>query len=221
MPAILSSDGSHTFFSEKYQAHYHSTYGALTESGHVFLDMGLRWKAAQSSSLHILEVGFGTGLNALLSQIEAERQGLKVHYLSLETDPITPEDAAGLNYPELLAHPGAREAFLRLHQCPWEQAQALSAHFTLEKKQVPLQEFSAENQFDVVYFDAFSPQDQPELWEEPIFQKLFHAMKKGGGLVTYCAQGEFRRRLRRAGFEVERLPGAAGKREMTRALKPC
>lgn len=221
MSATLSSDGSHTYFSEKYQAHYHSTYGALTESGHVFIEMGLRWKALQTTQIAILEVGFGTGLNAWLSSLEAQSKHWNLYYVSLETDPLSEEEAATLNYPEILPHPGAREDFLQLHRCEWETPQNLNPYFSLVKKQQPLQEFAAQNQFDLVFFDAFSPQDQPELWEETIFQQLFQAMKPGGGLVTYCAQGEFRRRLRRSGFEVERLPGAAGKYEMTRAVKPC
>ncbi|HAD13425.1 MAG TPA: SAM-dependent methyltransferase [Saprospirales bacterium] len=217
MPIIESADGSHTIVSEVYGVPYHSRHGAITESGHVFIQMGLHWKSQWKDGMSVLEVGFGTGLNVFMSWLEAEKQGWKLQYQSLETDPISLEQAAALNYPAMLQVDDRAAAFLLLHELPWNQSQILSDHMTLEKTTIPLQQFVPDRKYDVIFFDAFAPQSQPELWEEPIFAKLAQALHPGGGLVTYCAQGEFRRRLRRAGFITERLPGPPGKREMTRA----
>lgn len=217
MSILLSADGSHTLLSEKYGVTYHSKHGAVTESAHVFIEAGLHWKSAVNNVVSILEVGFGSGLNAFMTWLEAERLKLPVRYTTLETDPITAAAALELNYPDALQAPERARDFLSLHDCAWDTTHALSPFFTFEKKQMPLQHFEASRVFDLIYFDAFAPQAQPELWEETIFQKLAQALLPGGGLVTYCAQGEFRRRLRRAGFQTERLPGPPGKREMTRA----
>lgn len=217
MSIIDSADGSHTILSEQYGVTYHSRHGAVTESAHVFIQMGLHWKAQFQDEISVLEVGFGTGLNAFMSCLEAEAQGWKLTYQSLETNPVSVEQAASLNYPTMLQVPERTADFLQIHELPWNKLHQLSPHFTLEKKLIPLQDFVPNQTYDVVFFDAFAPQSQPELWEEEIFVKLAQAMNPGGGLVTYCAQGEFRRRLRRAGFTTERLPGPPGKREMTRA----
>lgn len=217
MPIIDSADGSHTILSETYGVTYHSRHGAITETEHVFIQMGLHWKAQEKNEISVLEVGFGTGLNAFMSLLEAERQGWIIHYQSLETHPVSMEQVAVLNYPDMLQVPERASDFIQLHSLEWNRPHALSRHFLLEKTLAPLQDFQPERTFDVIFFDAFAPQAQPEMWEEGIFEKLAKAMNPGGGLVTYCAQGEFRRRLRRAGFSTERLPGPPGKREMTRA----
>ncbi|HLP96423.1 MAG TPA: tRNA (5-methylaminomethyl-2-thiouridine)(34)-methyltransferase MnmD [Saprospiraceae bacterium] len=218
MPIIESADGSHTILSDIYNVTYHSKHGAITETDHVFIGMGLHWKATEKNEISVLEVGFGTGLNAFMSWLEAERRGWKLHYQSLETHPISAEEAADLNYPKMLDEPTRSSDFMRLHKAAWDQPLVLSDHFTLEKKLLRLQDFVPDRTYDVIFFDAFAPQAQPELWEEVIFARLAQAMNPGGGLVTYCAQGEFRRRLRRAGFTTERLPGPPGKREMTRGV---
>jgi tRNA U34 5-methylaminomethyl-2-thiouridine-forming methyltransferase MnmC len=218
MPIIDSADGSHTILSETYGVTYHSRHGAVTETEHVFIQMGLHWKAQEKNEISVLEVGFGTGLNAFMTMLEAERQGWVIHFQSLETHPVSREQAAALNYPDMLQMPERAPDFLQLHNLEWNQSHALSGHFILEKTLIPLQDFLPDRTYDVIFFDAFAPQAQPEMWEESIFEKLAKALNPGGGLVTYCAQGEFRRRLRRAGFTTERLPGPPGKREMTRAF---
>lgn len=217
MPIIDSADGSHTILSEVYGVTYHSRHGATTETEHVFIQMGLHWKAQEKKEISVLEVGFGTGLNAFMSMLEAERQGWLIRYQSLETHPVSMEQAAALNYPDMLQVPERASDFLQLHSLDWNRPHAISKYFIFEKTFVPLQDFQPDRLFDVIFFDAFAPQAQPEMWEEAIFEKLAKTLNSGGGLVTYCAQGEFRRRLRRAGFATERLPGPPGKREMTRA----
>ncbi|MDX1910787.1 MAG: tRNA (5-methylaminomethyl-2-thiouridine)(34)-methyltransferase MnmD [Saprospiraceae bacterium] len=219
MSILLSADGSHTLLSEKYGVTYHSRYGAVTETTHVFIGAGLHWKAQYKLEISVLEIGFGTGLNTFMTMLEAEQQSYQVRYVTLETMPLTVAAAEALNYPEILEVPQRRDDFLRLHRCAWNEPQVYSPCFSFEKKQLSLLDFYAKNAFDLVYFDAFAPQAQPEMWEEAVFGGLFDALREGGGLVTYCAQGEFRRRLRRSGFMVEKLPGPPGKREMTRAIK--
>jgi tRNA U34 5-methylaminomethyl-2-thiouridine-forming methyltransferase MnmC len=214
--SLVTSDGSNTLVSAKYGVSYHSRHGAVTESAHVFIGAGLLWKAQETDRIAVLEVGFGTGLNAFMTWLEAERRGLSVEYTGLETEPVGSETLAAMRYPEALGLPGRAADFELLHQIPWGQMHQFSAHFQAEKRLLPAQEITFEDCFDVIYFDAFAPQAQPEMWEEGLFQLLAKALKKGGCLVTYCAQGEFRRRLKRSGFLIEKLPGPPGKREMTR-----
>jgi tRNA U34 5-methylaminomethyl-2-thiouridine-forming methyltransferase MnmC len=219
MPLIVSTDGSHTFLSEKYGVTYHSRHGAVTETAHVFIAAGLQQKMSAGTECAVLEVGFGTGLNAFMSWLEAERQTAMLRYTTLETHPLSIAMAEALNYPDVLSVPERREEFLHLHCCGWEVAERMSEHFIFEKKRLPVQLLDLKNVFDVIFFDAFAPQAQPEMWEESVFAGLYKALKPGGILVTYCAQGAFRRRLRSCGFVVEKLPGPPGKREMTRAIK--
>jgi tRNA U34 5-methylaminomethyl-2-thiouridine-forming methyltransferase MnmC len=219
MALITSGDGSHTLFSERYGVTYHSRFGAITESAHVFVAAGLRHKAAVQRDIAVLEAGFGTGLNAFMTWLEAERRNLNVNYLGLEIAPIGETEAKALNYAEALGVAERSDDFGALHRLDWGIPHALSEHFTFEKQATPIQAFEADAVFDVVYFDAFAPQAQPELWELPVFERFYRALKPEGLLVTYCAQGEFKRRLKQAGFAVERLQGPPGKREMTRALK--
>lgn len=216
MTLLSTSDGSNTLVSTQYGVSYHSRHGAVTESAHVFIGAGLLWKAQETEQIAVLEVGFGTGLNAFMTWLEAERQGLSVEYTGLETVPVSQAVLSAMRYPEALGVPGRAADFERLYQIPWGQAQRFSAHFQAEKCLLPVQEVSFERRFDVIYFDAFAPQIQPEMWEEELFRRLAKTLKAGGCLVTYCAQGEFRRRLKRSGFLVEKLPGPPGKREMTR-----
>jgi tRNA U34 5-methylaminomethyl-2-thiouridine-forming methyltransferase MnmC len=217
---ITTDDGSHSIYSEQYGVSYHSKYGAITESAHVFIAMGLRLKAAVQRRIDVLEAGVGTGLNAFMTWLEADRRALQVGYTALEAFPITAAEAAALNYPALLDAPDQTEDFQRLHTCSWKERHVLSENFTFEKRLLPIQEFEvAEPAYDIVYFDAFAPQAQPELWTEAVFARLYGALRPDGVLVTYCAQGEFKRRLKRVGFSVERLQGPPGKREMTRGWK--
>jgi len=219
MALIVTQDGSHSVYSEHFGVTYHSRYGAVTESLHVFIGAGLRFKAAVQPQVSVLEVGFGTGLNAFLTWLEAERRGLTVRYTGIEVSPLAPEEAAVFNYAACLGQPERQTDFCRLHTCAWERVVRLSEHFWLRKKQMPVQAYRATSAFDVIYFDAFAPQAQPEMWTETIFRAMYRALRPEGLLVTYCAKGDVKRTLRSVGFEVEGLPGPPGKREMTRAWK--
>jgi tRNA U34 5-methylaminomethyl-2-thiouridine-forming methyltransferase MnmC len=215
---VITEDGSSSIYLPAFDEHYHSSHGAVQESKHVFMEMGWKFLAEKQDEISMLEVGFGTGLNAFLVLQECIRNSAKqVHYTTLEAYPVSAEDAEKLNY---AADPASKESFLDLHRAAWNNTEKINPNFTLEKLHTPLQEFSpAENTFDLVFFDAFAPRVQPELWTEQVFTKLFHAMKNGGVLVTYCAKGDVRRNMIKAGFNVERLPGPPGKREMLRATK--
>lgn len=213
-----TADGSLTLYIPDLDEHYHSVKGAVAESCHVYIEAALRYSKA--NPVHLLEVGFGTGLNAFLSLQDAEQSRRPVLYTSLELYPLAPEQAFLLDYPDRFS-PEQTDWFRSLHLSPWEQEVNISSCFTLLKRQADLLSVKFDRSFDVVYFDAFAPEKQPELWEEAIFDKLFDRMNSGGVLTTYCAKGEVRRRLQRAGFAVERLAGPPeGKREILRAVKP-
>ena len=216
---IVTQDGSHSVFSERFGVTYHSRFGAVTESAHVFINAGLRYMAAVQRDIAILEVGLGTALNAFMTWLEAERRNLSVRYTALEAYPIGLEDAALFNFAAQLNVPERQKDFMALHECAWDVPANFSEQFLFEKKLQPLETFSSEPVFDLVYFDAFAPQAQPELWTEAVFAALYKALRPEGVLVTYCAQGHFKRTLKKVGFSVERLQGPPGKREMTRATK--
>ncbi len=220
MSLILTSDGSHSVYSDAYGVTYHSTFGAITESAHVFITAGLRYKAAVQLEITILETGLGTGLNAFMSWLEAERRNLQLRYVGLEIMPMPQEEIQILNYAELLGVPDRAADFQALHQKAWGQEHSLSEQFQFRKEQVSIETFSSPDTFDVIYFDAFAPQAQPELWTADVFERMFRSLRPEGVLVTYCAQGAFKRTLKQVGFQVERLQGPPGKREMTRATKP-
>ena len=217
MKRILTTtaDGSATLYVPELDEHYHSVKGAHTESIHIFIQMGMHRaiEIMPQRPLRIFEVGFGTGLNALLTLQEAERLGVDVHYVSAELYPLAWEEIQPLGYSQ---HP----LFEQLHQVAWEEDVPMSPHFTLRKVQGDVRQMPLPTA-DVVYFDAFAPEKQPELWEEDFLQRLFKALSPGAVLTTYCAKGEVRRRLQRAGFGIERLPGPpGGKREILRATVP-
>lgn len=214
---IESADGSHTLRVESLNENYHSHKGALTESLHVFLKMGLAL-FSEKESIQLLEVGFGTGLNAMLTALDSKRKG--VHYTSLETYPLSWEMVSKLNYAQLANDSKAEHIFEKMHTTPWGEFAEITEGFSLRKVQTALQDFESDTQFDLVYYDAFAPHAQPELWEPVIWKKLFEMMSVGGVLVTYCAKGQVRRDMQAAGFTVERLEGPPGKREMIRATKP-
>lgn len=216
---IVTQDGSHSVFSERFGVTYHSRFGAVTESAHVFINAGLRYMAAVQRDIAILEVGLGTALNAFMTWLEAERRNLSVRYTALEAYPVRLEDAALFNFAAQLNVPERQKDFLAMHECAWDAPAFFSEQFVFEKKLQPLETFSSEPVFDLVYFDAFAPQAQPELWTEAVFSALYKALRPEGVLVTYCAQGHFKRTLKKVGFSVERLQGPPGKREMTRATK--
>lgn len=219
---ITTGDGSHTLYNEQLNETYHSSHGALAESLHVFIRSGLEARWAQGlEQLSLLEVGFGTGLNAMLTlQAVLEQPGKQVHYTTLEPFPLQPETVAQLNYRELFPEP-IRPYFDALHAAPWNQDVDIAPGFVLHKVLGTLQEAPIPaGSIDLVYFDAFAPNKQPEVWEIENLQKCFEACKPGGLLVTYCANGQFKRNLKAAGFTVEPWPGPPMKREMTRGWSP-
>ncbi len=217
---VTTDDGSHSFYLPTLDEHYHSTHGALQESLHVFIGSGYGAAARlPRPALRVLEVGFGTGLNALLTWERSRSAPLRVAYTALEPYPLDEQCVRGLNYPEQLPEAGARVAFETIHRCGWEMPQQIDGHFSLLKLRCCFSDFEPEGDFDLVYHDAFSPAVQPELWTRDVFAKLAGCMSPGAVLVTYCAKGEVRRHLRSVGLTVERLPGPPGKREMTRATQ--
>ncbi len=206
-------DGSDTLWHRSLGVHYHSTFGAVSESRHVFLLEGLMFRAEQPR-LDILEMGFGTGLNAFLAFLYAIRTEKEITYTGIEPFPIDPIIAQKLNYPEYLAFPEERDIFHRMHTSTQFRSETFSFSRILH-----LELISDSLTFDCIFFDAFAPADQPECWRPEIFSQLFSMTKPGGCVVTYCAQGEVRRRMLQAGYQVSRLPGPPGKREMLRAVK--
>lgn len=214
-----TEDGSATLFVPELNEHYHSVKGARTESQHIFIDMGL--KASAAPQPHVLEIGFGTGLNALLTLEAAEQEKRPVHYTGIELYPLAWEEVNALGYSD-------NPSFERLHTAPWEEDVEISPYFTLRKikgdANVVIHEglITSHSSYSpsVIYFDAFAPEKQPEMWNEQLFRSLYVTMNTGGILTTYCAKGVIRRLLQTVGFRVERLPGPpGGKREILRATK--
>jgi tRNA U34 5-methylaminomethyl-2-thiouridine-forming methyltransferase MnmC len=220
-----TGDGSPTLYVPALDEHYHSHHGAARESRHVFIEAGLRPLLAagrgQQQPLRLLEVGLGTGLNALLTLEAAQPAGAAVAYDGYETVPL-PATAVAALAPQWEAIPALQDAFAQLHAAPWDEPLALTATFSLTKRLAEVQKAPLPiSHYDLIYFDAFAPEKQPELWTEDVFAKLYAAAAPGAVLVSYCAQGQFRRNLRAAGWRTEKLPGPPGKREMTRAQKPA
>ncbi len=216
---IETSDGSKTIHIPAWNENYHSHHGALQEAKHVFLKNGLADYVSQKD-INILEIGLGTGLNAILTCQEATIHDLKIDYTALEAYPVSEEELVALDYQSFLVDEVARKQYLQMHAVEWNEKHALSPNFTLHKIHDQLEACNfEENQFDIIYFDAFGPRVQGELWNLEIFQMLFNSLKKNGLLVTYCAKGQVKRDLKAAGFVVESVPGPPGKREMTKAFK--
>jgi tRNA U34 5-methylaminomethyl-2-thiouridine-forming methyltransferase MnmC len=217
---FVTQDGSHSITAAQYGVSYHSKYGAITESRHVFIQAGLMPLLFNvPDQLAILEIGFGTGLNVLLTYQELGKRPIQVYYETVERFPITQLEAQDLNYPELVDGENLRAMFTYMHNCDWDEHIQLSGNFSLKKRLGDLEALPFEPIFDLIYFDAFAPTTQPELWTEAIMKKMYGALRPGGILVTYCAKGEFKRSLKAVGFVVEPLPGPPGKREMTKAIK--
>ena len=211
----ITADGTATLYLPEIDEHYHSVKGALQEALHVYIESALHASSARPA--RILEIGFGTGLNAFLTALDAGRTRTPVIYTALERHPLPWATVAPLHYPERI-DPQQAHLFRQLHDAPWEQAVPLTPRFTLHKQETDLTRHHFTRTFDIVYFDAFAPDKQPEMWDESIFRRIAAVLTPGGILTTYCAKGEVRRRLQRAGFTVERLPGPpGGKREILRA----
>ena len=214
-----TADGSHSILSEQFGVSYHSKHGAIQETQHVFINAALRFKALLQQELSILDIGFGTGLNAYMTLIEATNRNLSVDYTGYEAFPISIQQAKNLNYPALLKMSDTSYPFLMLHECDWGQRISINNHFSFQKCLQTFDQIVYQNKFDIVYFDAFAPNAQPDLWKQPLLEKMYQALKPDGVFVTYCAKGEVKRTLKAVGFQVERLKGPPGKREMTRAIK--
>lgn len=216
---IVTGDGSKTIHMPDWNENYHSSHGALQEANHVFLRNGLDAFRDQEV-IQVLEVGFGTGLNAALTLQETERNPFSVVYHGLEAFPVSAEELSALEYHTLLDNAEMQELYKQMHVVEWNVLQAITPGFSLLKIHRKLEDMMWEpEQFDLIYFDAFGPRTQAEMWQLSNFQRLFTALKPGGALVTYCAQGQVKRNLKAAGFTIEPLPGPPGKREMTRAWK--
>lgn len=216
---LRTADGSLTIHLPEWNEQYHSHHGAIAEARHVFLKMGLDHCKQQfkEGPITILEIGFGTGLNALMTLQEAIHQGISVDYRSLEAFPVTQQEYTQLNYPELLNI--EKETFLHLHQVAWDQKVRVHPSFELHKIKAKLEDYRPTEDRKLIYFDAFGPRVQPELWTEKVFSIMHQDLVTGGILVTYSAKGSVRRAMQAVGFQVERLPGPPGKREMLRATK--
>lgn len=215
---VLTEDGSYTLLNRKLGEHYHSIHGAVQESRHVFLEAGYRYICNKFRDISILEVGFGTGLNALLTLDASVKTGVNTRYHAL--DPFPPDWSVieKINYCSHGGMEGFADDFRKMHQAMPDKEILLRANFTFSLSRSRLEDtYQGSGQYNLVYFDAFSPETAPELWEPGIFRKLRLIMDQGGVLVTYCAKGRVRRILQEAGFSAERLPGPPGKREMLRA----
>jgi tRNA U34 5-methylaminomethyl-2-thiouridine-forming methyltransferase MnmC len=227
---ILTKDGSHTVSVPEMNVTYHSVHGAIQESMHVFIDAGFR-QFSEQTELRIFEMGFGTGLNALLTLIEAEKTKQQIHYTSVELYPLQAKEIDKLNYCGQLNRKDLESVFTQLHQCDWEKEIRITEYFTLRKLNTSLSTFNpftetSDNKnsstlqlFNLIYYDAFAPSAQPELWTAGIFEKLYGILNNKGALVTYCSKGDVRRAMQTAGFIIEKIPGPPGKREMVRAWK--
>ncbi|EJW93767.1 protein containing DUF752 [gut metagenome] len=233
-----TADGSYTLYVPQLDEHYHSVKGALTEAQHIFIDLGLKQTAATHP--RVLEIGLGTGLNAFLTLLTAEETQRPVHYTGIERYPLREDQLQPLDYPARIGR-GHAAKYAAIHAVPWGEDVPLTPWFTLHKVEGDFTELfgtvlSTDNpstalpeapsrspwaeRFDVIYFDAFAPEKQPEMWEPTLFEGLYQVLNEGGILTTYCAKGVVRRMLQAAGFTVERLPGPpGGKREILRATK--
>ena len=213
----VTGDGSKTIFLPELNETYHSSNGAVQESRHIFIQNGLDL-VEKKGTIRILEVGFGTGLNALLSASWAEMNNQSIYYTGIEAFPLRPALCFQLDYHRHIGQ-NAEKIYEALIRCDWEIDNQLSTHFSIQKREVKIQDFIAVESIDLIYFDAFGPRVQAEMWDITILEKMYQSLNVGGALVTYCAQGQFKRDLKTVGFILESLPGPPGKREMTRAIK--
>lgn len=220
---IETEDGSSSLYVPSLNETYHSFHGALREARHVFIKEGLGYwhKMQGKTNVRILELGFGTGLNAILTTAYATQQSLHIEYDTLEAYPLEASVVEKLNYPKLLQDNTLTSLFLKLHTSPWNEPTDINEYFSLHKRHIMAEEFMPTKGFyDVIFFDAFAPNKQAELWTVEILEKFFNGLASKGILVTYCAKGQFKRDLKAIGFEVETLPGPPGKKEMVRAVNP-
>ena len=211
----LTSDGSATLYNAEINETYHSSDGAILESMHVYISPAFG-NFSDKKTLNILEIGFGTGLNALLTLLQAQKTGVKVVYETIELYPVKEDIYQNLNYAEILNCD--KEVFRQLHSCIPDET-VIFKNLTFLKKHIDIREFYTDTKFDVVYFDAFSSNSQPHMWTVDIFNKMNSFMNPQGILLTYSSKGIVKQALRDAKFDVKRLPGAGGKRHMLKAEK--
>ncbi|WP_439132089.1 tRNA (5-methylaminomethyl-2-thiouridine)(34)-methyltransferase MnmD [Polaribacter sp.] len=221
---LITSDGSTTIHLPDWNEQYHSKHGAIQEAYHVFIKAGFdkakeTLLSATNSNLSILEIGFGTGLNAFITFLEAQKHAFYIDYVGVEAYPVEGKEIQKLNYVGELNAANFRDIFNKMHQVSWNEKHQISEDFSLQKRKQFFENIKDNNVFDLIYFDAFGATNQPELWTETIFKKMYTALKSDGVLVTYSAKGSVRRAMQAVGFAVERLTGPPGKREMLRAVK--
>lgn len=214
---IQTLDGSTTIHLKEWDECYHSKHGAIQEAQHVFIKNGLSLFPNQSVS--ILEIGFGTGLNAFISFLESSKLNQSINYVGVEAYPVNATEVLAMNYVDELNAKSQKEVFEKMHESKWDEKIELTAEFKLTKRKQFFDEIDDIEQFDLIYFDAFGYRVQPELWSTAIFQKMYTALRPGGKLVTYAARGVVKRSMIEVGLTVEKLTGPPGKREMFRASK--
>lgn len=213
---ITTNDGSSSIYIPEMDETYHSVHGAVQEALHVFIKNGLG--LLSSKEINVFELGFGTGLNAILSEQYSSQNSILINYHSIEAFPVEVSLVKLLNYNDIIKY--NVEIFDSIHSAKWEVLNRISETFQLKKIEAKIQDFELDkNHYDIVFFDAFGPRAQSEMWSVEILQKMYDGLKPDGKLVTYCAQGQFKRDLKSIGFKVENLPGPPGKREMTVATK--
>jgi tRNA U34 5-methylaminomethyl-2-thiouridine-forming methyltransferase MnmC len=214
---VQTGDGSTTIHLPEWEESYHSKHGAVQEAYHVFIHSGL--SLFDGMSIAVLEIGLGTGLNAFITWLEHHKRSQTIDYVGVEAYPVQLKEAALMNYPAALDAIEHQAVFDQIHALKWEQCHALSPEFKMTKRQQFFQDIMDIDRFDLIYFDAFGFRVQPELWDVVIFQKMYTALRNGGVLVTYACRTSIKKAMLEVGFEVEKLPGAPGKREMLRAIK--
>ena len=220
---ITTGDGSKTIQIEGWNEQYHSIHGALQEALHVFIKTGLHYCHSERNEeplkkISILEIGFGTGLNAILTALEAEKLKLNIDYVGVEAYPVSKKELQQLNYTQIIPN-SSQDIFDAIHESSWKKNENISTYFSLEKRKQFFKDITDKDTFDLIYFDAFGARVQPELWTKDMFSIMYKSLKPKGVLVTYAAIGQVKRDMKSIGFEVERLQGPPGKRHMFRATK--
>jgi len=218
---LITDDGSPTIYDTELNETYHSRFGAVAESAHVFIENGLHNWLAQTKNTHadILEVGLGTGLNAVLSGIYQNSYGISVYYKAIEPFPLPMNIVHRLDFRPTIGNSLAVQYFDRIHHEAFAKTIQLAPNFSFQKQKVAFESLADDNAFDIIYYDAFAPNKQPEMWEAPNMRKAYHLTRRAGLLVTYCAKGAVKRSLADAGFKIVTVPGPPGKREMIQAWK--
>jgi len=214
---LTTKDGSTTIHLPELDESYHSKHGAIQEAYHVFIKNGL--SLFEGKPVSILEIGFGTGLNAFITYLEAKKTNQIINYVGVEAYPVHLDEALQMNYVSELNANYESAIFSKIHECSWNEKHSISSNFSLTKREQLFQDINDIQEFDLIYFDAFGFRVQPELWSLEIFQKMFTSLKSGGVLVTYACRSSIKNAMKDSGFVVEKLPGAPGKREMLRAIK--